>query len=160
MSAPTLEQIRAAIVATVAGIADIGKVHGYERYAQKASDLQKTYVATINGVDQLRGWFVRRVGTIENDLAATAGGRYVVTHAWRITGYMALSDDAASEIAFDGLIEAIRDAFRADISLAGLVSSIEAQDQAGIAVDQSEPVLFCGVLCHSARLSLKTIHYQ
>lgn len=158
--AATLPQIRAAIRAKLAGVAEIGAVHDYERYVQRANELQALYVVSIDGQDQLRGWFVRRVATIEQDLAAGAGGRYVVQHTWRIRGYMALNDANASEIVFDALIEAIRDAFRADINLGGLVSSIETEDQAGIGVDESEPVLFAGVLCHACRLSLKTVHYQ
>ena len=156
----TVEQIRAALVALIAAVPDIGVVNDYERYAERASDMQRLYVAAIDGEDQLRGWFVRRVATIEQDISATAGGRYVVTHTWRIQGYMALSDAKASEKTFDTLIEAVRAALRADISLGGLVSSIETPDQAGLALDESTPVLFAGVLCHSARLSLKTTHYQ
>lgn len=156
----TVEQIRAALVALIGGVPDIGVVNDYERYAERASDMQRLYVATIDGVDQLRGWFVRRLATIEQDISATAGGRYVVRHTWRIQGYMALNDANASEKTFDTLIEAVRAALRADINLGGLVSSTETPDQAGAALEDSSPVLFAGVLCHSARLSLTTTHYQ
>lgn len=154
---PTLEQIRDACVAKIAAIADIGKVHSYERYAAQQADMKSLYVATISGRDQLRGWFVRRTGTNET---SDALGRYVVTHTWQIRGYMALEDGAASEKAFDALIEAIRDAFRSDENLGGLISSTVVEEGAGVQVEESAPVLFAGVLCHSARLKFYTRHYQ
>lgn len=154
---PTVEQIRDAHVAKIAAIPDIGKVHGHERYAAQQADMKALYVATIAGRDQLRGWFVRRVRTGET---SDALGRYVVTHTWDIRGYLALEDGAASEKAFDALIEAIRDAYRSDENLGGLVSSTVVDEGAGVQVEESAPVLFAGVLCHSARLKLYTRHYQ
>lgn len=154
---PTVEQIRDAIVAKLSAVADIGKVHGFERYAVQAGEMKALYVATIAGRDQLRGWFVRRLRTAET---SDALGRYVVTHDWKIRGYMALEDSAASEKAFDGLIELIRDAFRSDENLGGLISSTVVEDAAGVQVEESAPVLFAGALCHSAGLRLVTRHYQ
>lgn len=154
---PTLDQIRAAIAGKLSAVPNVGRVHDYERYAAQGGEMKALYVATIAGAPQLRGWFVRRVRTREDsdDL-----GRYVVTHGWQIRGYLALDDAAASEKTFDALVEAIRDAFREDENLGGLVSSTVVEDAAGAQVEDSAPVLFAGVLCHSARLRLATRHYQ
>jgi hypothetical protein len=157
---PTLAAIRGAIKGVLAAVPNVGVVNDYERYAQRNSELKAAYIGPIDGQDVLLGWNIRRVATDEKPLAATEGGRYVVTHTWRLRGYMAIQDAAGSEKEFDTLIEAVRAAFRANLSLGGLVSSTETRDQAGIRVEESEPVLFADVLCHAVRLSLRTIHYE
>lgn len=151
-----LALIRAAIVAKLETVPGIGRVHGYERFADRKSELADLYVAG----GQLLGWNVRRIATAETSPAI---GRTVVTHRWRIRGFMALADEAASEIAFDTLIEAIGDAFRDDDTLGGTVATCIVEEgsapQAGIQVEDSGPVDFAGVLCHAAQLSLATRHF-
>ncbi len=149
----SLEAIRAAIVAVLQRVPDIGRVHDFERYAANLNDLKAIYVATIDGQEQLRGWFVRRLTTTE---ITPALGIYDDTHAWEIRGYMALADGAQSEKIFDGLIEAIRAAFRQDENLGGVVDTTITPQGEGLALVESGPVLFAGVLCHAARLRLMT----
>lgn len=158
MTTPTLATIRAAIKAKVAAVASIGVVNDYERFSKNESTLQEQYVASVAGVNQLRGWNIRRVKTRKD--APASAGPVVVTHTWSIRGYMALNDAAASEKTFDALIEAVSDAFDDDETIGGAVDSIVVDDVAGIQVDESMPVLFAGVLCHSAKLRLVTRHYK
>lgn len=147
-----LQDLRAAIVAKLTGIAGIGVVHDRERYAVGMDQLKAMYVPV--GEQQLRGWFVRRLGIHE----VAAGPRQrVQTITWRIQGVMALDDAASSEIAFDNLIETIGDTFRADPTLGGLVLTPKPEDDdAGVQVVDSGPVMFAGVLCHAARLAITT----
>lgn len=147
--------IRAAILAKLQGIADIGKVNDFERYADQTSALKAQYVATIAASDQLRGWNIRRVATKE---VFVDTGRWSAHVDWRIRGFMALNDANSSEKTFDDLIEAIRDAFRADDTLGGTILTCidPSSNQAGIQVIESKPVLFAGVLCHSVQLGLFT----
>jgi hypothetical protein len=149
--------IRAAIKAKLAAVADIGKVNDYEVYAEKMSDLKTAYVANIGGADQLRGWHIRRLDYKEifADL-----GRWVCHTHWRVRGFMALKD--ASEKVFDDLIEAACDAFRADDSLGGAVLTCIEPDssESGLKLVSSGPVLFAGVLCHSADGRLYTQHLK
>ena len=86
--------------------------------------------------------------------------RWSVLTQWRIRGFMALSDAAGTEKTFDDLIDAAADAFRADPTLGGVVfSTLNPQsDETGLQLVQSRPVLFAGVLCHSAELNLYTQH--
>lgn len=159
MTTPTVATIRAAILAKLGGVADIGVVNDYERYSKDQSALQAQYVATIAGAKQLRGWNIRRTKTAEN--FSVFCGPQPVTHTWDLRGYMALDDSAATEKTFDNLIEAIRDAFRADETLGGAVYSTTLLDGVtGVQVIESVPVLFAGVLSHSARLRLFTRHFQ
>lgn len=80
---------------------------------------------------------------------------------WRIQGVMALDDAAASELAMDGLIEALRDAFRDNDTLGDTVATCILPDdsEAGLQQDDGGPVMFAGVLCHGVRLHLNTLRY-
>ena len=150
---PTIAQIRAAIVAKLAAVPEIGVVHDYERWAKREADFAVLYVSG----GQVRGWHVRKLSTRRQ---SPARGRYIVTHRWQIRGFMALDDAAATEKTFDDLVEAVELAFQADTDLGGVVGITIVDDEAGIQVVESIPVLFAGVLCHSARLILNTRHSE
>jgi hypothetical protein len=85
-----------------------------------------------------------------------------VLNKWRISGFLSLDDANQSEIVFDNLVEAVCDAFRADETLGGLIAGtvMDNPNVAGIQVEDSGPVMFAGVLCHSARLVLYTWHIR
>lgn len=148
----SLETIRVAIVAKLQSIPGIGLVHGYERFARSEKEFRDVY--STDG--QILGWHVRRVATSE-----TSGGFGIwrATHRWEIRGYAGLNDAAASEIALDELVEAIRDAIRADDNLGGVVDTCSLPDASGAQLDDSGPVMFAGVLCHGVRLTLHTVGF-
>lgn len=152
--------IRAALAALIAAVPDVGQVHDRERYLREEGKFRELYVYTpSNGIEQLRGWWLRRTATQESTLAI---GRNMEVHTWQIRGYMALNDAEASEHEFDALIEALRDAVRADPTLGGVCEQSPLADgdaTDGLQVADSGPVLFCGVLCHSALLELRTWSY-
>ncbi|GAB4184229.1 MAG: hypothetical protein OHK0024_24390 [Thalassobaculales bacterium] len=155
MSAPTVTNIRTAIAARIAGVAGAGKVHTHERYAADIATLKAMYVTG----GTLAGWYVRRIGTRET---SPHPGRWIVVHRWRLVGFRGFEDAAASELAFDELIEGIRSAMRSDDTLGGLVDTCIVDGgagEAGVQVVDSGPVVFCGVLCHAARLDLATRHH-
>lgn len=146
--------IRNAIVAKLNTVANIGRVHAYERYANQLADLSALYAWNPGGGPaQLRGWFVRRIGIRETHPSESLFREDIT---WQIRGYMALSDAAESELSFDALIDAIRAAFRADDTLGGAVDTCWINEEVGIQLDDAGPVLFANVLCHSARLTLMT----
>lgn len=146
--------IRAAIVAVLQTVPGIGRVQSYERYAKDMPGLKALYAD--NGL--LLGWHVRRIGLAEQGKIQPRSVEYT---RWRIQGVMAIDDGAASELVFDDLVEAIRDAFRANDTLQGTVAQCSLPDgsAAGIQLDDAGPVMFAGVLCHGARLSLNTVRY-
>jgi hypothetical protein len=148
-----LALVRSALADLIASVPDVGRVHAYQRFASREAEMRGLYVASIAGVDQLRGWFISRPATRER---AFTLGTNVLRVNWAIGGFMALADADQSELVFDDLVESIRDAWRANPTLGGLVAPVASDDEAGIQVDEIAPVLFCGVLCHAARLSLKT----
>ncbi len=146
-----IDDIRAAIAAVIAQVSGAGQVHAFEPYGKGNEAFHRAY-ASADG--KLLGWHVRRVATKETrpDLA-----RVVTTHRWRVRVFMALAEGGASELEFDRLIEAVRDAFRADETLGGVVFDTRTPEVAGLQVDESLPVLFAGVLCHSANCTLYTV---
>jgi len=146
---PDLETIRTAIIAKLEAVANIGLVHNRQRFAAKEEIFRELYIQEA----QLLGWHVRRVATRE---ISPNSGRWIGDHDWEIRGYQGFSDVDESELAFDALIEAIRDAFREDETLGGVVFSTVTDRRAGIEVAESLPVMFTGVLCHSCKLLLTT----
>lgn len=153
---PTLTQIRDAIAAKMATVADIGKVHKYERFAKGEKDFRLLY----EHQGQIRGWNIRRLTRAENSQVM---GESNVINRWQIRGFMSMSDADASELVFDGLVEGLCAAFRADETLGGLIMSTVIPTMgnlAGLQEEDSGPVMFAGVLCHSARLILHTWHTQ
>ncbi|AWI78583.1 hypothetical protein CEW87_03935 [Parazoarcus communis] len=153
--AETTETTRAAIVGLLNAVPGIGVVHAYERYAAKHPELRALYVVqTGAGTEQLRGWYVRRLSfRVERD---GMDGRRVFT-TWLIRGVMALQDSTQSELEFDALVDSIRRAFEDDATLGGAVTSTLTPDgEIGAQLTGAGPVMFAGVLCHAADLTLTT----
>ena len=155
-----VDQIRDAIVAVLDSVPGTGEVHAFERYAATEKGFQQLYLWNAGGdTRQIRGWHVRRVAWRES-LHST--GRNVVAATWRLSAFMALADADESERAFDAMLDTAADAFRADPSLGGAVFDTTTGDKgasAGLQLVTAEPVMLAGVLCHSAHLTLTTLHF-
>lgn len=146
-----MDPVRAEIVARLSAIPDIGRVHPYQRFAERLSDLAALYAYN----SQLRGWYVHRAA-----LVRTSENRSVEVErvTWQIKGYMAVADVKATALTFDDLLDAVREAFRLD-HLDGTTEVYFRDDegeQAGLAVQASALCMFAGVLCHSATCSLQS----
>lgn len=155
MTSPTHTQIRNAIAAVISGVTDIGKVHKFERFSKGEKDFRTQY--DYNG--QVRGWNVRRISRSETPVAV---GVHNVISRWRISGFMSLSDADESELVFDTLLDDLCSAFRADETLGDVVAStvLDNPNVAGLQIEDAGPVMFAGVLCHSARGILHTWHIE
>lgn len=153
--------IRDALKALFLTVPNVGQVHRYERYFRDESKFKDCYVYTpAGGTKQLRGWWLRRKATQESSLGV---GRTLEVNTWSIRGYMSLNDEAESELEFDAVIEAMRDKVRADPTLGGICEQSPLNDgdnTDGLQLLDSAPVLFCGVLCHSAVMELRTWSYR
>lgn len=145
-----LNNIRTAIVDTLQTVPGIGQVHGYMRHDQGRQDRAK---ALFYHDGRVNVWFVRRSTTKETEDTSSYNK---VVHSWDIRGYLQQDDEAASELAFDDLVEMARNAFRFDEHLTETIDTTVFDDQAGLQLVDNGPVMFFGVLCHSARLNLKT----
>jgi hypothetical protein len=95
---------------------------------------------------RLHSWTITRTRTTAEYRTNTQTER---RHTFVLRGYYALEDAAASEKTFQDLVESIEATFRGNDTLndsAELVGPLQ--------VERVEPVLFAGVLCHFAELSL------
>lgn len=142
--------IRNAIVARLASVPGIGQVHAFERFAANDKGFRALYARDA----AVLGWHVRRVGRrefCEFNLVDTD---------WEIRGFAGLYDAEESELAFDALLDAIFDAWRADPTLGGVVFYPKDDAPMVPTLADSGPVMFAGVLCHAARLTITTRHRQ
>lgn len=161
MTPSTLAESRSALLELLRAVPAVGVVHANERYAENERGFKQAYqfAHEESGIDafdvepHIRGWYLRRTATVEG----TTNGRILNVHTWTIRGYLSFQDAIGSELIFDDLVERMRDAVRYSTSL-GLPGLIGAQpfDERGMQVESAGPVLFSGVLCHSASLQLKT----
>src|SRR4030042_3344011 len=137
--------IRTQVHSILSGVADIGKVYDYERWANDWATFINLFKTTVGGVDQIRGWEISR-GSVKDE---GKPGRFEATHSYAIKGYIGVKDSTATEKTFAALIEAIRAAFRTNWNLNG---AAEYHDL--IQVPVSEPRMFGSILCHYAELTL------
>lgn len=152
-----LSALRTALVARLASVPDIGLVHDRERFAANEAAFRALYLFTpAGGTPGVRGWWVRRVATATTSISSA---RTLDVHSWELRGFMAFDDAAASELAFDALIEALRAAVAADPTLGGVADPGPLDEPEGLQLVEAGPVRFAGVLCHSAVLTLKTWSY-
>ena len=144
------EEIRGAIINRLVAVPGIGQVYRYQRYAAQQSEFRRLYQVG----DQVLDWYVRRMATAERVDTIAWNEEH---RQWRIEGVMSLNDAAASEITFDALIDEIRSTFRGNETLDDVVETTVVNNQAGVQLETSGPVMFAGVLCHRAQMSLTTI---
>ncbi|WP_431282720.1 hypothetical protein ACQW02_25485 [Humitalea sp. 24SJ18S-53] len=161
MSTATLETVRAAIGAIMQAVPGIGIVHPYERYAATEPRFASLYMWQPPEYDrkpELRGWFIRRVGHRETAYRSTANELSI---DWQLRGYMAIQDALQSEITMDNLVEQLRFAILADVTLGGLLDVPLPQDAPlGAQLVESGPYMFAGVLCHGVRLDWTTSYQR
>lgn len=151
-----LQAHRAAIVAALASVPDMGVVHNRERYATDNSKFAALYLYTpAGGKPQIRGWWLRRVETEER--TDTFGpGTTTNVHTWHVRGYMAFADADASELVLDELVEEFRAVVRDDPTLGGACEQPPEEETDGVQVLDAGPVMFAGALCHSVLLQIRT----
>ena len=149
----TTEGVRAALVAKLQTVPGMGAVHDRERYASQQASLRALYVVQTDEGEQLHGWFVRRLGF---EVQQWGRGQRAVRTRWQLRGFMALQDETATELAFDAVIDGVRQAFNADPTLGGAVFGTQLDERIGPQLEASGPVMFAGVLCHAADMTLIT----
>ena len=151
------QKIRAAIKATLEKVPNSGVIHEYERFSKDPKSFSAMYLKN----NALLGWHIRRLNISEQKFSSMYNR---VTITWRIRGFAGLVDGAGSELVFDELIDNIRAAFRrlpvlCDQAGEELAKTV-VNGQAGVQVQNSEPVMFAGVLAHRVTLALTTEHLE
>lgn len=149
---------RAAIVAMLQAVPNIGRVHQSVRYVREESKFRAAYEwALPGGLPHLRGW---HVGSCTTERRSWGMGRVLLKHTWPIRGYLVFNLDEESLLVFDDLCEAVGVAHEADRTLGGVSTAEElGGETSGVQKLEAGEVTFCGVLCHSALLQLETWEY-
>lgn len=136
--------IRQQIYTILSGVPGVGKVYDYERWSVDWTKFVTLFQDSASG--RILGWEMSRVAVESQFLSRV---EEEVTHRFVIKGYLGLKDADATEKLFNGLIEAIRAAFRGNVTLNGV---------AELATPLTAPIIdvrtFGSVLCHYAELHL------
>lgn len=153
MASPS--EISAAIKSTFESVAGIGRVHDFERFATRESELKELLFDETT--QRIFGWMFFRERSVELDLDL---GAVRVQTTWRARAFMGWDDGDSTGLLFDAHLEAAVAAFRADPTLGGLVDALKDLDQSGgqigLQIERIEPVMYAGMLCHRATCSLLT----
>jgi hypothetical protein len=136
--------IRQQIYTIISGVPGVGKVYDYERWSVDWTKFVTLFQDPASG--RILGWEMSRVAVESQFLSRV---EEETTHRFVIKGYLGLKDADATEKMFNGLIEAIRAAFRGNVTLNGA---------AELATPLTAPIIdvrtFGSVLCHYGELHL------
>lgn len=138
-------------IASQLNAANVGVFHKLERYDKRKEALRTHYGEPIAG-GFIRMQRYRRTTPYEN--------RHVLKIRWQITYLLAFSDETKSQLAFEQAITELDSKLMADETLGGVAEGLSDGTETGLQLDDAQPVMFCGVLCHQATLHLTTEHYE
>lgn len=147
--------INTAILAKITATDSTGKAHAYSRWSADWS----AFLALFQAGAQIRGWTVSREATATRQATA---GEVEQAHVFVIRGIMGLQDSAASETAFQALLDSLQAAFLADDRLGGACETLSPDwgpmaGSVGAQISTVETRMFGSVLCHYAELRLCAI---
>ncbi len=139
--------IRQEIYTILSGVPGVGKVYDYERWMVDLGKFLELFKDPASG--RILGWEISRVAVESLFLSRV---EEEATHRFVIKGYLGVKDADATEKLFNGLIEAIRAAFRGNVTLNGV---------AELASPMTAPIIdvrtFGSVLCHYGELHLAVV---
>lgn len=134
------DDILPAIMEILEAVAGIGKTYNFPQHSAFIETHKELFVTSDN---KFHVWWPNRIGW-----EATGGLSVQVfrTHIIELTGYYALSNSDSSDEVFQGIIDAVADAFdaKATFNLDGTV------DQHLPAQMEKSEIMFGGFLCHKA----------
>ncbi len=138
--------IRAQIKTILEGVSGIGEVHDYERLSLSLGEYLELMTTGTGASKKVNGWTIHRESTASE---MSDFQKVMRNHTFRIHGIYEVDDDDASEITFQGIVDAIFTAFMAEPDLNG--SALEADPINVVSADMDE---FAGRAFHVAELSL------
>ena len=143
----TWAQLRAAIKTELDTVANVGKTHGYERYA---SDWANFLGHFKDGTGIVRGWTIHReTMAVEINALDQPNMRLDQTVAVVLRGYMGLNDSGDTQATFDALLDTVMAAFNGQPSLHADVRLI-----GPCQLQRNEWRNFGGVLCHYCEIAI------
>jgi len=145
----TTAAIRDAIVDKVTAISGIGKVHGYERYTAQQTKLKELFESN----NRILGWVARRASFRKTQLGDAV---FMLRSNWELHGYMSLDDASQTEIIFDALVDLVQATLSNDPTFGGIGNYVPDYEIKA----ELDPVMFCGVLCHSVKINFDSLHEE
>jgi len=134
--------VRDAAQTIVAGVADIGQVHGYQRYAKNPLDYKALFKDPDSG--RIRCAMLTRQGASARRLAHR---RNEVTHTLAVLVLEGVNDGEESESTFRARVEGVRVALdRSETSAGALGGAALSQEPAEVATEEFR--VFGDVFCH------------
>lgn len=144
---------RAAIVAVLEAVSNIGQVHDYQRWATTWDAYLDLMKSSIGGNNEIRGWTV--TSRSEDRTGFVAGGTRAKhnssDHLFIIRGYVGLDDSRETEKTARALTETVMNALDDDTTI---VTSGTAYNMGLAQLEVFEPRVFGDVLCHYSEIRL------
>jgi len=143
--------IRAAL-ATLLNSVDLGVFYEKERFSKNTRDM-----ATLYG-EQINGGYIR---LISRKRINNYDDRHVITLRYQIVYLLSFIDENDSQLTFEDNLEFFDDAFMASDEIEPTTQASHRTDEgAGLSVDDTQPVMFAGVLCHRALMNLTVEYFE
>lgn len=142
--------VRKAIVETLQIVPGIGRVHDRERFVKDHGGLVKLYQPDGK---EVRGGFVRRTSYQRLSFSTMTDE---ISEDWTIRLFRSFIDEQESELAFERICDAVSEVVLWGVALDRLIQPARPNEPRGPQLQVSEPVMFCGVLCHAATFTLTT----
>jgi len=128
----------------VSAVPNVGVVHDYERWAADWNKFIELFRDPATST--IRGWEICRTAMPSETISNIEESR---THGFVVKGYMGVNDSAATEKTFNGLIDAICNAFKGNHTLFGTCT-----DAGPMSAEVIDTRMFGAVLCHYAELKI------
>lgn len=147
----SLDTVRSKIKTLIEDVSGIGKVHDYERYTHNWKQYEKLFTKN----NKVNVWQIERA-TFTRFVHATTGptaGVERVIHDFIIRGFYGLSDELASEKAFQNLIEGVCQKFRGYPDLDSTAEMIKMSPENPITGSIRKEYLGT-VLCHIVEINI------
>jgi len=143
--------IRAQIKTILSAVSGIGAVHDYERYARSITDFRNLMSAA--GI--VNGWVIHRESTSAVQVTMGPKGQIERNHVFRISGVYALDDAGGSEKTFQGILDAVFEAFKVNGTLNSTASSHKQIQIESVTVTKESE--FGDDIYHTADLTLEVM---
>ena len=143
-----LSDVRTAITDAL-NAADVGVFYPKERFSKNQGNLKAFY--GVANSDEISGGYIRLKRRKRSNLY---GPRTQTSYTFDVVFFASFVDESDSQSQFEDAIEALDEAFSNDPLLGELADDLDEGEQTGLILDDQTPVMFCGVLCHQARMRL------
>jgi hypothetical protein len=138
-----------AVAVRLAQVTNIGKVHTFQRNINKPEVFKEKCFDPAQG--RIATWMLSRESRSDRQAANVSNE---IQHAVKLRGYMAVEDNAETELIFQKVVDAVCEAFRPQTSLGGIAELILPVQVPTIAYIELH-----GVLCHYAECTLTIQEY-